>query len=339
VRERKMIPLFSIVAWAILSGSLDRLATPQTVNKPGIPHSRIAFVQASSQTPNGDIFTMNPDGTGTKQLTSLGLNNEAGPESWSADGEQFVFNEYPNFGAGQLWLMNADGSNQHLLLAEADYGEYDPSFSPDGNWVAFERCQNANNSCAIYRVRTNGSNLTDVTNFQLEVNDYFPSYSPDGNSIAFYSYARGGVLGAVYVTDLSGWDIRRITPTALGGWFPRWSSDGEKITFITHCCNPQNREVWQISPDGTDLSRLTGSAATDLQAPVDYYNRNPSSSPDGRAVVFQQYRVSTNSEGIFVVKAGDDQPGTPVLIRPNAYSPQWSPALNRLPASALTPRQ
>src|ERR1035438_4657276 len=98
VRERKMIPLLSIVAWAILSGSLARLATAQTVNKPGISHSRIAFVQASPQTPYGDIFTMNPDGTGIQQLTSLGPNNQANSESWSADGEQFVFNEYPNFG-------------------------------------------------------------------------------------------------------------------------------------------------------------------------------------------------------------------------------------------------
>lgn len=339
MRERKMIPLLSIVAWAILSAGLAPLATAQTVKKAANPHSRIAFVQASPQTPNGDIFTMNPDGTGTKQLTSLGPNNEAGPESWSADGEQFVFNEYPNFGAGQLWLMNVDGSNQHLLLAEADYGEYDPSFSPDGNWVAFERCQNANNSCAIYRIRTNGSNLTAVTNFQLEVNDFFPTYSPDGNGIAFYSYARGGVLGAVYVIDLSGSNIRRITPTALGGWFPQWSSDGEEITFITHCCNPQNRDVWQISSDGTDLSRLTGGAATDLQAPVDYYDSNPSSSPDGRAVVFQQYRVSTNSVGIFVVNAGDEHPGTPLLIKPNAFSPKWSPVLDRLHTSALTPRR
>jgi Tol biopolymer transport system component len=341
VRERKMIPLLSIVAWAILSGSLARLATAQTVNKPGISHSRIAFVQASPQTPYGDIFTMNPDGTGIQQLTSLGPNNQANSESWSADGEQFVFNEYPNFGIGQLWLMNSDGSNQHLLLAEAADGDYSPSFSPDGKWVVFDRCPLALTVCAIYRIRTDGSNLTAVTSFQLEVTDYSPSYSPDGTTIAFFSYARGGVLGAVYLTDPSGSNLRRVTPPVLGAYVPQWSTDGEKITVIDHCCDPQNRDVWQVRRDGSDLSRLTGSAATDIQLPVAYYDGNPSWSPDGRSVVFDQYLVSSNSNGIFVVKAGEgSSPPTPFLIRANAYSPKWGPVLDGLHNSALhTQRQ
>src|ERR1035438_7605692 len=88
VRERKMIPLLSIVAWAILSGSLTPLATAETLNKVANPSTRIAFVQANAQTPGGDIYTMDPDGTNVRQLTNLGAGNGAGPESWSADGRQ-----------------------------------------------------------------------------------------------------------------------------------------------------------------------------------------------------------------------------------------------------------
>jgi Tol biopolymer transport system component len=54
--------------------------------------SRIAFVQGP------DIFTMNPDGSDVRQLTNLGANNSAFFESWSPDGRQLVFSEYPNNG-------------------------------------------------------------------------------------------------------------------------------------------------------------------------------------------------------------------------------------------------
>ena len=62
---------------------------------------------------------MNPDGSDVQQLTFLGPDNVASWQSWSADGKQIVFTEYlaPDY-IGQLWIMNADGSNQHLLLSE-----------------------------------------------------------------------------------------------------------------------------------------------------------------------------------------------------------------------------
>jgi Tol biopolymer transport system component len=333
-------PLSTTLAGTILLYACFGGAPPSAFGQAANSNTRIAFVQANAQTPGGDIYTMDPDGSNIRQLTNLGATNSAGPESWSADGRQLVFNEYPNFGIGQLWLMNSDGTDQHLLLAEAADGEYSPSFSPDGRWVVFDRCPLALTVCAIYRIRTDGSNLTAVTNFQLEVTDYSPSYSPDGTTIAFFSHARGGVLGAVYLTDPSGSDLRRLTPPVLGAYVPQWSTDGEKITVIDHCCDPQNRDVWQVRRDGSDLYRLTGSAATDLQLPVAYYDGNPSWSPDGRSVVFDQYLVSSNSNGIFVVEAGEGSSSpSPFLIRANAYSPKWSPVLHRSVTSALAPRR
>lgn len=124
--------------------------------------SRIAFIQPNASTPGGDVYTMRPDGSNVRQLTNLGASNGAFGENWSPDGRQLVFAEYPNNGPGQLWLMHADGSHQHLLLTEADYGENAPSFSPDGAWVVFTRCQNSpnGNGCAIYKIQANGCGLT-----------------------------------------------------------------------------------------------------------------------------------------------------------------------------------
>jgi Tol biopolymer transport system component len=83
-------------------------------------NGRIAFVQGP------DIFVMNPDGSDVRQLTSFTDDNSAFWENWSPDGRQLVFSRFPapDF-FGQLWLMNADGSNQHLLLTDPGFDDRD----------------------------------------------------------------------------------------------------------------------------------------------------------------------------------------------------------------------
>ena len=111
---RTLSIITAIVAGIVLSGSA--IATVEYEFD-----SRIAFVQGP------DIFSMKPDGSDVRQLTNLGTNASAFWENWSPDGHQLVFSKYPN-GPGQLWLMNADGSNQHVLLSEPDFDNNAPYF-------------------------------------------------------------------------------------------------------------------------------------------------------------------------------------------------------------------
>lgn len=314
----KKMPWFAAAVVLTATGSVFLLSAGEDRHF----DSRIAFIQPNASTPGGDIYTMNPDGSDVRQLTNLGANNGASWQNWSADGRQLVFSEYPNNGPGQLWLMNADGSHQHLLLSEADYGENAPSFSPDGVWVVFTRCQNNpnGNGCAIYRIRTDGGGLSPVTDFQLEVSDWEPVYSPDGMTIAFDSFSRDGLIVAIWLMNADGSDIHPLTPPELVGVNPQWSRDGEKIVFRSHFANPQNNDIWVINRDGSGLRRLTGSPSSDLDIPVAYYNEGPSWSPRGHAVVFDQYEVETNSQTIFVVDA--DSGRRTQLMKFSARRPQ-----------------
>ena len=300
---------------------------------------RIAFIQG----PN--VYTMKPDGTDVRQLTNVGPNTSALWASWSPDAKQLVFAEFPPTGPSQLWLMNADGSNQHQLFTDSLDDSF-PSFSPNGSYIAFTRCQTDFSQCAISRVRTDGTGMTAITTFEPDLFDIAPRYSPDGQTIAFGGFNRDGVLGAIYLMEADGTEIRRLTPTELGGQQPFWSPDGENIAFQTRCCNPQNAEIWTINRNGHELTRLTGTDASDLDIPVAHYNQNPSWSPKGNAVVFGQYLVSSNSNAIFITNADGSEctqiaalPATPKTdalrsrhhhgpheIEAGGSNPRWSPA-------------
>jgi Tol biopolymer transport system component len=163
-----------ITAIAVLPTLLAALAGPAWASFPG-RNGRIAFIQGP------DIYTMNADGSDVRQLTSLGPSNSAFYEAWSPDGLQLIFVEFPPGAPTQIWVMNADGSNQHQLFSDPLYNDFDPTFSPDGKEVVFTRCQLTGN-CAIYRVEADGTGMTAVTNFDPnpDVSDIEPVYSPDG---------------------------------------------------------------------------------------------------------------------------------------------------------------
>jgi Tol biopolymer transport system component len=312
-------------------------------------HSRIAFIQPTPGGSGHDIYTMNPDGSDVRQVTNLGPNDSANYENWSPDGRQLVFNDTPAAGPPRLWVINADGSNLHLLLNDgAAYQNWSPSFSPSGAEVVFTRC-NTDFQCAIYRVGTDGSGLTPITEFLPGENDWEPVYSRDGSTIAFDSFDRDGLLSAIWLMNADGSDIRSITPSDICAVNPHWSSDGEELVFRSHFCNPQNNDVWVIHRDGRDLRRLTGDASSDLDIPVAYYVEGPSWSPDGSAVVFFQYMVSTSTQGIYIVNSDgsgrtqlmarsvaartaghasqNKRHHGPRQIEQNGFWPRWSPYL------------
>jgi hypothetical protein len=110
MNPRITFPVFALIAFLMLGVGQANASFPGE-------NGRIAFVQWP------DIFTMNPDGSDVRQLTNLGPDRFAFWESWSPDGKQIVFNESSSADFRfELWLMNADGSNQHVLLAEPVHG-------------------------------------------------------------------------------------------------------------------------------------------------------------------------------------------------------------------------
>lgn len=120
------------------------------------------------------LYTMNADGSGQQALThSPGINTNA---RFSPDGSRIVYvstrsgQDAPNTG---IYLMNADGSNAHRLVAPTNSIDQQPTFSPDGQQVVFSS-NRANGHYNLYTIHTDGTALIRLTNDAAI--DAFPSW-------------------------------------------------------------------------------------------------------------------------------------------------------------------
>jgi Tol biopolymer transport system component len=125
--------------WLTAPGSMPGEATQLTEGKTdgeyGIswtPDGRVVYVTKTGD--NQDIWIMNGDGSGKRQLTA----NEDAESSIdvSPDGRYIVYMAAQPGGNDQIWRMNIDGTNV-IPLARGDYYHYLPRVSPDGKWVVF----------------------------------------------------------------------------------------------------------------------------------------------------------------------------------------------------------
>jgi Tol biopolymer transport system component len=267
-------------------------ALPAFASFPG-KNGRIAFIAGP------DVYTMNPDGSDVKQLTNLGPDNGAFWESWSPDGKYIVFNEYraPDY-LPQIWLMNADGGNQHLLLATTDFRDERPSFTPDGSAVVFNRCRLEFEPCAIYQIGLAGGTPIAITNFEVGIQDFSPQYSANG-TLAFTGVGRLGILCAIHMQTLDGTGLRRLTPSDLTARQPDWSPDGDRIAVSSHYGTPQNEDIWVVDVDRNELRQLTNNGNDYFAGPHDFY---PSWSPQGDAIVFERDAPDFSSSAIYIMK-------------------------------------
>jgi Tol biopolymer transport system component len=153
--------------------------------------TRIVFVLGENDGTQS-IATISPTGTDLTRLRGhVAWDNTP---AWSPDGQRLAFvsncaDPCANRAVSDLWVANADGSGATKLTAgvEIDDDAWNPSWSPDGEWIAFgmKRANQSN----IYRIRPNGMDLEQLTSGPWEVGNYVsfygPTYSADGASLAY----------------------------------------------------------------------------------------------------------------------------------------------------------
>jgi Tol biopolymer transport system component len=194
------------------------------------------------------LYGFRSDGSGLLRLTHTSGVWDTEP-AWSPDGSRIAFTRmYPSRnGRSELWLMNADGTDQHALGVEG----FGARWSPDGTQFVF--ASNKGGNWELYVCAADGTNESRLTTTPAD--EMSPVWSPAGAEIAFTSNADGDHEIVVMASD--GSHRRRLTDNVSDEHYPAWSPDGSLIAFQSDLPGRGHFELYVMDADGAHSRRVT----------------------------------------------------------------------------------
>jgi len=240
---------------------------------------RNGLIAFQAQTDAGvQIFTVRANGHDLLQITHV--DGDAVTPDWSPSGRQIVFEiDRPNPTFCSIAMMNGDGSHiVELTPPNANVCENDPSFTPDGSRIVFDRFDADANEEALWSMDLNGGDRQRIGNCCFD-----PNVSPDGEKLSFLAGEEGAL--ALFTSGIDGNLLFQVTPFTFDVAVKQdWAPDGKNLAFTQNgdvLLPGVSANIATIHSDGTHLHFVTHYAGGDANAFIGSY------SPDGRWIVFR----------------------------------------------------
>jgi eukaryotic-like serine/threonine-protein kinase len=208
------------------------------------PDGRIVY--ASRIGGADDVWIINSDGSGPKQLTSdTGLNL---PSRVTPDGRYIVFASLRNEEMN-IWRMDLDGSNQKQLT-NGNIGTFHPSVTPDSKWVIFT-AENTDGP-RLWKVSIDGGDPVQLMNRFTNS----PEVSPDGKWIACsYRHDSNSTWRYAIIPIDGGEPIKVFDLLGKQSDF-RWSADGKSLYYLRDTEGGVTN-IWSMPLDDKPPSQVT----------------------------------------------------------------------------------
>ena len=203
--------------------------------------SRIAFARYGQL----GLFVLN-----LNNWSIASVHNGGESPAWSPDSTKLAFS------AGELFVMNADGSNVVQLTNNVGF-RGQPAWSSDGERIVFD-CQVESGNYDICSINDEGMGFIRLTSDPAW--DSGATFSPDGSAIAFAT-TRYGFL-RIATMNLDGTEVTQVG-AGVFGFQPAWSPDSSRIAFVQPFVGSCEAD-WRICPDKVFIMNRNGAELREI---------------------------------------------------------------------------
>jgi Tol biopolymer transport system component/DNA-binding winged helix-turn-helix (wHTH) protein len=205
------------------------------------------------------------------------------PVRWDHDGLRRLLSFAGMAAVAAFWYWSRSGAIRDLTPTPVPLYPFggvqdDPSFSPDGNQIAFTWRPADSDNDDVYVLRIRDLHATRLTSDPGL--DKSPAWSPDGRQIAFIR--RKGSAGEILLISPTGGPERKVVDTA--GTLVAWSADSQALAFIDRAAEEDVHSIFLVPAAGGPRRQLTFPAAEKTHG-----DSSPAISPDGRTLAFVRH--------------------------------------------------
>ncbi|MDD5570567.1 MAG: hypothetical protein PHD97_05340 [Bacteroidales bacterium] len=217
--------------------------------------------------------------TGTiKRIISNKTANVNLPGScWNAVTHKIVFSSSrePH---DEIYIIDENGTpgTEKKITERTDKVAYEPSFSPNGQWIAFESHKlDKEDEGVITKYKVDGtSTYIELTEAADDCRQ--PNWSPAGNLILYQKFTNN--QWDIWVMDTLGNNKTKITSGSGDKTDASFSPDGQHIVYSSNEGGEKFANIYIIPVSGGTSTRVTNN---------DSYDGAPSWSPDGKKIIFE----------------------------------------------------
>ncbi|MGK5637416.1 TolB family protein [Streptomyces sp. URMC 126] len=202
-------------------------------------------------------------------------------------------------GRDEVWVLRPGGRPERVTEHDDDTGYLEPSFSPDGRWIAFQESRESQEGQesqestesedgtggdgSLWKVRRDGTGRTKLVDGPATRTDNRqPNWSPAGDRLVFQRRREGTDEWRLYVMDADGGGLRELPVRGEGEHTdPSWSPDGKWVVFSSTAGGLDLPQIFAVPVTGGRPVRVTRHDTS--------YDGAPSWSPDGKWIAFESH--------------------------------------------------
>lgn len=181
-----------------------------------------------------DAVLRNLSVDGSKEEDPIAYRN-SGNFFWHPNGRDSIYAEHYEGNIYQINTLNGEVTQ----LTNTVFCKYDPTWSPDGNAIAYISSDDGRDN--LYLADAHGKNSRSLIQPEGEISFTFSreyAWSPDGQQIAFSwliveSYEKHTI--EIYTINVDGSGMKQLTYTAgENESSPQWSPDGKRLAYLSY---------------------------------------------------------------------------------------------------------